>query len=210
MSGLFTKKGGTLHNAGKAARLAMICILLHGLIFALLHFTEPQLGPLGSIISDYAQTPSSWLAKISLFAFAVAWLALGIALRTTHGNRLVRVGRILLIMAFVAILAGIAFPESMDPRTGSLLAKIQNLISRPGLFLGVLLVSTGLGRLSGWKIVAPKLLALSIAAFVLLVFTIVYLLPSGLGGLGQRLVFLLLYVWVWLVASRLLVSPAGD
>jgi hypothetical protein len=210
MSGPFTKKGDALHGSGKAARLARICILLHALIFALLHFTEPQLDPLASIISDYAQTPGSWLLKICLFAFAVAWLALAVALRSAHVNRLVLVGRMLFILAFVAILAGIAFPESMDPRTGSVLARIQNLLARPGLFLGVLLVSVGLKDLANWNPLRLKLLVLSIAAIVLLVFTIGYLLPAGLGGLGQRLVFLLLYIWVWLVAGRLLVSPYRD
>lgn len=45
---------------------------------------------------------------------------------------------------------------------------------------------------------------LAAAAVLLLVLTIAVLLEAGLGGLGQRLIFVLLYVWVLILAGRLL------
>lgn len=80
----------------------------------------------------------------------------------------------------------------------------MNLLARPGLFLGVLLVSVGLLRKPSWKTTGPVLLIISISSFALLIFTITILLPRGLGGIGQRLIFILLYGWAWTVARRIL------
>ena len=44
---------------------------------------------------------------------------------------------------------------------------------------------------------------IAIAAAVLLAITVTILLHGGLGGLGQRAIFLLLYAWVWLVGHRI-------
>jgi hypothetical protein len=187
-----------------ATVLSLVFILSHGLIFVVLHFIEPQLNPVSSIISDYAQTSSIWVMKLSLVAFALVWISLSIALEKVSRSPLILVGRALFALAFVSILIGIVFPASMDPRTGSLLSKFQNLLSRPGLFLGILLVSIGLFRQSDWKTQAPWLLGLGIAASVLLVLTIIVLLPLELGGIGQRFVFLVIYLWVCLTGIRLL------
>jgi hypothetical protein len=173
----------------------------------LLHILESQLSPSSSIISDYTQTASAWLANLAFLVFAAMWASLSTALAKVSDNRLVFTGRILFTLAFIAILVGIAFPASMDPRSGSLLSKIQNLLARPGLFLGVILVSIGLLRQDGWKLLAPKLLSLSIAAFVLLAITIIVLIPRDLGVIGQRLIFLTLYVWAALIALRTLKIP---
>ena len=106
--------------------------------------------------------------------------------------------------ASVSILFAAVYPETADPRTGSTLSRIQNLISRPGLFLGVVLVSFGLRRAPGWQDIGARLLGLAVLASTLLVLSVAVLLESGLGGLGQRAIFLLLYVWAWLVARRTL------
>lgn len=186
----------------KAARLAIICILAHGLIFGLLHFSESQLNPSSSIISDYFHTSSAWLVTIALLFFALGWISISIALVEAPQSRLISVGRVLFVLAFISIIIGVLFPASIDPRTGSLLSKIQNLLARPGLFLGVLLISLGLLGKSGWEIQSRILLTLSITASILLVITIKVFLPRGLGGIGQRLIFLLLYIWIWLAATR--------
>jgi len=186
----------------RAARLSIMCILAHGLIFGLLHFLESQLSPSSSIISDYFYTSSTWLVTIALLFFAIGWASLSIALVEVPQSRLLLIGRILFVLAFISIIVGIVFPTSMDPRTGTLLSKIQNLLARPGLFLGVLLISLGLLGKPGWKVQARILLTLSITVSIFLVITIKTLLPMELGGIGQRLIFLLLYVWIWLTATH--------
>jgi hypothetical protein len=186
----------------RAARLSIVCILAHGLIFGLLHFLEPQLSPSRSIISDYFHTASAWLATLAILFFAIGWASLGVALVEVPKSRIILAGRILFVLAFISIIVGVVFPTSMDPRTGSLLSKIQNLLARPGLFMGVLLISLGLLGKPGWKAQARILLTLSITVSILLVMTIKILLPIELGGIGQRLIFLLLYVWIWLTATH--------
>jgi len=84
------------------------------------------------------------------------------------------------------------------------LARFSNLVARPGLFLAVVLVSVGLRGASAWQDLWPTLLALSLANVALLVISIVALLERGWGGIGQRIIFGVLYVWVVAVALRIL------
>lgn len=185
----------------KAARLSIFCVLAHGLIFGLLHFLESQLSPSSNIISDYFQTSSAWLVTIALIFFAIGWASLSIALVESPKSRLILAGRILFVLAFISIIVGVVLPTSMDPRNGSLLSKIQNLLARPGLFLGVLLISFGLLGKPNWEIQGRILLTLSITVSIFLIITIKILLPMELGGIGQRFIFLLLYAWIWLTAT---------
>ncbi len=188
----------------RAARLSIVCMLAHGIIFGLLHLLEPQLSPSSSIISDYFLTSSNWLVTIALLFFALSWASLSVALVEVPKSRLIVAGRILFVLAFISIIIGIVSPASMDPRTGSFLSKIQNLFARPGLFLGILLISLGLSGKPGWDIHARILLTLSIIVSILLVITIKILLPMELGGIGQRLIFLLIYVWIWLITTHII------
>ncbi len=121
-------------------------------------------------------------------------------------------GQVLFGLAVIAILVAAVLPSSADPRTGSALASLMNLVARPGLFLGAVLVSWGLRTAKGWKDLAPTLLGLSLVVVVLLVVTIALLLDRGLGGLGQRALFVALYLWAGLVARRIgrYASPVGS
>lgn len=71
-----------------AARISILCILTHALIFGSLHILERQLSPEGSLISDYLQSGSGWLAMLSFCFFASIWLSLGVALSGVSGSRL--------------------------------------------------------------------------------------------------------------------------
>lgn len=180
----------------------MAAVGLHALLFLSLHALAPSLDPLSSLISDYARTGYGAVAVAAFLAFGTIWGALAIAVRGT--DRRVVAGRVLLALAPLAIFVAALFPETADPRTGSGLARIQNLLARPGLFLGILLVSWGLRRQRGWEELSRRLLGLAIGATALLVLTIGLLIEAGLGGLGQRVTFLLLYLWVWSLARHLL------
>jgi hypothetical protein len=189
------------------ASVAIAGVASHAALFALLHWLEPQLSPKASIISDYGATASSSVATIAFFAFAAIWLALGIALGSAApGGFVLASGRVLFVLAFVGIATGALLPETADPRTASVLARLQNIVARPGLFLGIILVSIGLRGAAGWVDLWPTLLALSLVAAAMLPITIAVLLERGLGGMGQRFLFLLLYAWVVLVAVRILAS----
>lgn len=183
-----------------AARLAVIAAGAHACLFAVLHVLEPELSPISSIISDYATTGHAWVATAAFLAFAAIWGSLAVALHTVPRSRSVLVGRVLFILAMLAIIFASAFPETADPRTGSALSRIQNIVARPGLFLGVILVSLGLRRAQGWEGLGMLLVVLALFSALLLIVTIWVLLGAGLGGVGQRIAFVTLYTWTWLVA----------
>lgn len=76
------------------ARLAVAGAVLHAALFGLLHVLEPELSPLGSIISDYTATSSGWLATVAFLVFAAIWGSLSLALSSVSSERrLVLVGR---------------------------------------------------------------------------------------------------------------------
>ena len=186
----------------RVATIAIIASGAHAVLFIGLHVLEPGLSPISSLIGDYAQTTHGVWATAAFIAFGVVWGAMAVALSVVAENRAVRVGRVLFFLAMIAILVAAVFPATADPRTGSTMARIQNLLARPGLFLGVLLVSVGVRRAPGWEAVGGILLWLSATAIVLLVATIGYMLEAGFGGVGQRAIFLILYAWVWTAARR--------
>lgn len=126
----------------------------------------------------------------------LATLALALS-PVSSGRVLVVAGRGLFALAVVGIVVGALLPDTADPRTPSVLSRLQNLVTRPGPFLGVLLVSVGLLRVPGWR---P-------AAWIL---TIGYLLERDLGGIGQRAVFAALYVCVLILAFRILVEDPSE
>lgn len=193
----------------RLARLAPALVAAHVLLFLGLHVLEPQLSPVNSIISDYAGTDSAGVAAATFIVFAALWLALAGALGP--GHIALHIGRGLFVLASIFILAGVFFPESMDPRTGTVLSRVQNLLARPGLFVGVVAVSVGAAMTPGWASVARPLLGLSLSALLLLVFTVAVLLERGLGGVGQRLIFVLLYSWAVLVSRHVMTAnhPPG-
>jgi hypothetical protein len=184
------------------ARLAVGAAATHALLFLVLHVLEPELSPAASILSDYGQTEHAPVAITAFIAFAVVWGALAVALSGASAGRSVLVGRFLFALAMAAILVAAIFPSTADPRTGSVIARVQNLVARPGLFVGVLLISIGLRGAAGWDQMARTLIVVAGTATVLLVLTVGLLLAAGLGGVGQRALFLLLYFWVWVVARQ--------
>lgn len=202
-------RGAATDMRRTAVRLAVAGIAYHAVAFAALHVLEPQLSPLRSLIGDYASTPSGWLAASTFVAFAATWAALAIGLSWPTRSRLLPAGRVLFGAAAVALLVAALVPSAADPRTPTALAKALNL-ARPGLFLGIPLVSIALGRVPEWKGSSRVLVVLALSAFILMLVSVGVLLEAGFAGLGQRIAFLLVYAWVGLVARGALAGgPRG-
>ncbi|MEJ2205000.1 MAG: DUF998 domain-containing protein [Gemmatimonadota bacterium] len=189
-------------RAGSWATLAMAGVIGHALTFGALHVLEPDLSPVSSIISDYGQTEHAWLVTGAYFLFAAIWGCIVAATSSVPQTVSVTVGRLLLSLAVAGIVIAALVPSSADPRTPSILAMALNLV-RPGLFLGLVLLSVGLRNAPPWKDLAPKLVTLSLIAVLLLILTLGPLFRSGYGGAGQRTLFILLYGWVVLFGIRL-------
>jgi Protein of unknown function (DUF998) len=194
-----------LRSPSTWALVAMVGVTCHAVLFGLLHWLEPQLSPKSSIISDYSATNSAWVTAATFVAFAATWFSLSLALSEASGaSTVLAVGRALFLLAAVAILLGVLFPSAMDPRTPSTLARIQSVVSRPGLFLGLLLVPAGLRVVPGWSDLWPVLLTLAVICALVLVLTLTVLLERGLAGVGQRIIFGLIYAYVLVACFRLI------
>ena len=200
------RSGGVLDRTlALNARLVIVCIAAHAVAFLGLHVLEPQVSPLSTVIGDYSTTESSWLATCAFVAFACLWATLAVATSAAApGSRTMLVARLLFALAAVALLVAAVVPESADPRTGSSLARVQNLLARPGLFLAVLLASFALRRVPEWGDIGTYLVGLAVVCIVLLIATVGFLLNAGFGGLGQRALFVLLYFWAGIVAARVI------
>jgi hypothetical protein len=187
----------------RASQLAVAACGVHAVLFLALHLLEPQLSPMSSIISDYAAAGRAMETTAAFVAFAAVWAALAVGLGAAPASRTMATGRALLTAAAVAILVAAFLPESADPRSAGALARVQNLLARPGLFVAVCLVSLGLRAAPEWRAHGDVLLGLAAGALGGLILTVVVLLPAGYGGVGQRLLFLALYAWVWLASRSL-------
>jgi hypothetical protein len=186
------------------AAAAPALVLAHATALAALHVLEPQVSSSAGMISDYARTGSGWLAAATFMVFAGVWASVAISLGAVRPrSRLLLVGRGLLVLAVVGITLGAIFPSAADPRTDSALARLLDLVARPGLFVGVLLVSVALLVRSDWSRVGRLLTALATLGLSLLVVTVGYLIERDLGGVGQRALFVILYVWVVLLGREM-------
>jgi Protein of unknown function (DUF998) len=186
----------------------MIAVVVHCAVFVILHLLQPHLSVSTSLISDYAATEHRFLTSVAYLAFATVWFALARALGriTLVPLATITLARLLFVIAGVTIVLAAFDPMATDPRHRDSLGAMRTIMTRfarPGLFVGVVLVSLGVRRLPGWEDIAPKLTAVAAAALVVFVATIALLLNAGLGGIGQRLLFLLIYAWVLLFAGRL-------
>ena len=114
------------------------------------------------------------------------------------------------MLAALSILAVAVAPEIGDPRTEGLAARVVNVLPRPGLFAGILLVSLAVRGSPGWGPTASVLTVLAVISLLLLILTIAVLLEAGYAGLGQRALFVCVYAWVGIVSVRLMSVRPGE
>jgi len=186
----------------RLAGLALAGVAYHALAFIILHVLEPQLSPVSAIISDYAATESSWLVVTTFVAFAVVWAALALGLSWPGQAWLLVAGRVVFAVAAIGLLVAALVPAAADPRTGTVLSVALGAV-RPALFVAIVVVSVGLRSDLLWHDGSWMLVILSSAALLLTLVSVAFLLEAGVAGLGQRAVFVLIYVWVSLVTIRM-------
>jgi Protein of unknown function (DUF998) len=190
------------------SKLAIVAVVYHLSAFIALHVLEPQLSPISGIISDYSSTDSKWLVVSTFLAFGAIWAILALALSWPAQGWWLLAGRVLFALAAVGLVLGAIVPSAADPRTPTALATILNFVARPGLLVGIVIASLYLRGDPRWSDLSPKLVLLASAAFLLTLVSVTILLQAGFAGLGQRAVFIILYVWVGLVSTRI-ISLAG-
>lgn len=176
---------------------------VQALTFALLHGLEPGLGWKSSLITDYVATEHASVARVSLAAFGVSWLALGVLLLGVLGRG---AGAWIVFVLMVGAGLSLIYSSTMsagalDPRVSGGPVATQRLfgVARLGLFVSLVVASILLRGVTGWEGIAPTLIVVSVTILTLLVVTLAVLLNRGLAGLPQRLVFVLTYAWVGMV-----------
>ena len=167
-------------------------ILLHGLV--------PGVDPLSEMVGAYLATEYRWLSRLTFLALgcALGSLGLGLILYQIPG----RLFAIAMVFAFVAVVGFIGVATVPD------FARNIAVPTQPATVISILLLSLCLKHQPPWVPVSGYLLFISIVLIALFVFTIVLgvLASAGLGGLANRTVLVLIYVWVFIVARRLRLS----
>jgi len=190
-------------GAVRLARLAIAAAVAHLLAFVALHVLAPDVSMVSGIISDYGRGEYAWLQRLSFVLFALMWGTLSGAMSILPQRRPTVVARVVFLAVVPMLLVGAVVPSAMDPRDPTFLSTALNA-GRPAQFVAMLLVSIGLRKSRGWEDLARALLALTLAAFVLLVVSLAVLLEAGYAGLTQRAVFAIFYGWVGLLSVRLI------
>lgn len=182
--------------------LALVAII--GAVYALaavimLHSLNPEYDAIARPLSDYATSRGGWLIATAIFSFAVSVLAIARGLAATRRSR---AGIALLYVAGFAYLVASIFPTDarLDNTVITLAGAIHFIagyLSSPCLVSAAILLARG-----------ARAFAFAVTLWVsFVILVIVNILEWRIGGLGQRLFFMLTWLWLLLTAVRLYRSP---
>ena len=177
---------------------AIACVGYHALAMVSLHVLVPEVSPLSGMVGDYLSSPSQLLSRTTFLAFAGALASLAFGLRPSLPRGLrSSVATGLIVVAILAFVSVAMFPEAANQ-----IARV----AQPATVLTIILFSMVLRREQRWASVAAWFLVIPALLVFLFVITIAtgYLISIGLGGLANRVVLVLIYTWVVLVARGLL------
>ena len=173
---------------------------MHATATVLLHRFVPSVNPFTEMVSAYLNSSYQWLARLTFVALgcSIGFLGLSLALHQIQGVSFV-VAEVLLVIAVIG-LSGVA----VAPDLAASIARP----TQPALVIAILLLSLVLRHEAEWQAAGPILLGISFGLIALFVVTIFFgaLVSAGFGGLANRVVLVLIYAWVLLVARGLLVG----
>ena len=193
-----------------AARGAMASALAVAGLIAILHVARPDLDPSWRMLSEYSVGAHGWLMKLAFFAWAIGCGSLFVALGPATATRRARLGRWLLLLVGLALVAAGLFDQ--DPMTGGggsrhgQLHALASLVGIPGVPIVAMLLSADprSGRLA---VILANLAWLSLA---LMVGYVAWAMGAA-GGFGpgvyagwlNRLVVAAYLAWQFALARRL-------
>ncbi len=201
-------------QAKQAARLAgMItvgAVLYIVVALVVLHFLRPEYDPVERVISNYAIGPYGFLMTIVFLALAIGMLSLafgiykGVVPAARSGG-----GLILLVVAGLGTLPVALFPTDVTPEdlpitsvgTIHVLAAVASL----ALFVvASLLLSRRLKNDEKWSSFQPTLWGIALAGLVaFMVLFIIKALNLPIGGIAQRVSYLIALLWLFLTGNHL-------
>lgn len=194
-------------------RVIQAAVLYYVVAALILHVLQPDISPLALPMSIYVLGRGGFLMTLTFFALAIALLATASALgRRLPGAWTRHAGLFFMMLAALATMVAGTFPNDGRPppllpvtRTGWT-HMFAGMVAFPSFLLGPFFLTLALRRQEEWRSMYPALasvvvlLALSVIAFVTIA------APRDLAGIAQRVVFVLLFAWLLLVARGLISS----
>jgi hypothetical protein len=197
--------GGERRALRVLALLAIVGIAAFLLSLAALHFLRPDVNPVLEPMSNYAVGPYGFLLTAADIGSGLAALSLmfglylGIAPRGRSYVGLFFLG----VYGVSALLAGF-FPIDVGGEATTV-GTIHNIVGNIAFFvfpIAAILLSLGMGKDERWRSFRRTALAVSFAAVLTVILTIVGS-NIGLFGLTQRLANFTVLLWILLVGLRL-------
>lgn len=184
--------------------LAIVAVVYHAVAMIALHLLVPEVDPARTMVGAYLTSPYRFLSRTTFLALGCALIALVMGLRPVLlTGRLRHLVTVLLGIAVLGFLGVAAFPGAARPIA---------VVTQPATVLAIVVLSWILRKEPPWSSVGTALLVVAGLLFALFVATIVtgFLVARGLGGLANRVVLVLIYTWIVLVASRLARKTVRD
>jgi hypothetical membrane protein len=184
----------TARTATIVRRIVIICVAYYAIVGIALHFLEPDYDPRFRFMSDYAWSAHGWLMTTTFFVLGLATFTSAVGVRGVHhSSQSARTGfGLLVIAALFVCLAGVfrGFP----------LHDVASAVAFPGLVMAALFLSWSFRNAAEWRVIHPVTFLIAVGMFAALVSMIV---GVGMPGLQQRAFFVLLLIWLSIVAYRL-------
>ena len=178
--------------------ISLVGIAVFILVILVLHFLPTSVNPMVAGISFYALTRFGVLLSLGIILVSVSGIALGLALWPVTTAVAGRIGLLLLLAwGLTSILAGL-FPVDAPGANPTFSGRIHNLAGMNFLLITPAVLCIELSQAAGGK---PRKLTFWLAWLLLAaaVFLFVFngpLYAMQIGGLVQRLYWLVLAVWL--------------
>lgn len=191
-------------------RVIQAAVLYYVLAALLLHVLQPDISPLAMPMSVYVLGSGGLLMTLTFFALAAALFAAGHALRLQLPKSWKRhIGFFFMVLAAVATMVAGIFPDDGRPppllpvtRAGWI-HMFASMAAFPSFQLGPLFLTLALRRQEEWRSDVPALAGVVVLLTLSVVVFAAVAAPRDLAGLAQRVVLVLLFAWLLLVARRL-------
>jgi len=180
--------------ASVAQWIVFACAAYYVIVGAALHFLEPEYDPRYRFMSEYAWSAHGWLMTTTFFVLALALLTVALALRNLYGpSRSARVGFGLLVVGAAGICVAGVF-------RGFPLHDVGGAVGLPSVVMAALLLSWSFRRVPGWRPLFLITLLIALGMFTALLSMVI---DVGMPGLQQRIFLSLVWLWLAIVAHRL-------
>jgi hypothetical protein len=179
--------------------ITLVGALVFGALVVSLHFLRPDLPIATAGLSNYALGPYGHLMQVGFVAIGLAGLSFGVYLLLDEAHGASAWGPILLIGWALLSMVAAVFPVDAPGATPTTAGAIHNLAGMNFLLIAsaAVILAAPKSRRVGYRQVGPAWLArLLLTSAILLVVFMGPLRSVGIGGIVQRLYWLLVLVWL--------------